>query len=188
MVTTISFQLGDLEIKLDNNNLGISHSQARIFHSLNSSYLESYKEGVISSKDFGGNKSLEGLNPEYITNYRRFLGFRYIHLGALDISGFANPNYDLSFCFSIKTILDTPHLICDHDKLFNLLLYGTDTSIQNLFENSYSQGSEILIKELDLKKSLFALVYSDEAKSRLQRTLPSLKQYDLAQMKKALIL
>jgi hypothetical protein len=166
----------------------VQHPKTIVFTSLNSTYLSSYENRVIQAKDFDNDTSLEGLNKEYIRNYRRFLGFRHIHLGALDMAGFFNPNYDVSFGFETKQVLSQPHLLFDHDALMQLLLYGQETSLYALFQDTYSQDCEIVTRELDLKQARLALTYSHDAKQRTEACLgDAVKAIDASALRKRAI-
>lgn len=181
------FQLEDLTINLSKNKTQITHSNTRVYLSLESKYLETYQNGVIAARTFDNNDSLVGMNQEYVENYRRFLGFRFIHLGALDNSGFYNPKYDISFCFDVEDVIAKPHLICDSEGLMNLLMYGQNITTEELFKKEYTGLDEIMVRELDLNKAMFALTYTKTAHKRATNLLSSLKEENIGQLRKKAI-
>jgi hypothetical protein len=163
-------RLEGLVIKETAGRIDLSQSPDRIFTSLHSRHLASYKDGVIRSEDFDTDESLKGMTPEYVKNYRRFLGFRHVHLGTLAEAGFFNPNYDLTFDFSVVGVLSKPALVCDHDALAKLLMYGSVMNVQEVFKEKerYEMGDEVLVRSLDLRSSKRVLVYSKDAMNALE--------------------
>ncbi|MAF50976.1 MAG: hypothetical protein CMH64_02690 [Nanoarchaeota archaeon] len=172
----IGFNGGDIEIK---------HSPDEIFHTLNSGFLETYREEVIDPELFDDNASSQSMSEPYEANYRRFLGPRNIHLGNLGMTGFLNPNYDVSFCFDLPYILSLPNRICDHDIFVQALLYGVDHPIKKIFKKTYEVGDEVLVRKLDLKEAKKAFYYSEGAESNLTQfsSLEGDKKYDLSSIR-----
>ena len=189
MSATDKHKIEDILINLGGKYLDIKHPRSQIFTSFNSKYLDSYINGAIDAEKFDTDDSLMGLNPEYITHYRRFLGFRHIHMGSLSITGgLTNPNADVTLCFDLSTIMEKPHLICEHDALFNLLLYGSETRVKLLFKENYSKYDEILVRKLDMKESKFILTGSSYAQEKTEQMLPQIPKYDIADIKKKISL
>lgn len=164
-----TIKLNNITLSFDEDNIKIEHRENSIFTSLNSKFLLGYVDGTIKTELFDTDDSLEGLDQEYINNYRRFLGSRYIHLGDLFQAGVTNTNYDLTLEFDIQDIFSQPCLICNHDYLSQLLLYKKSHQIDKIFKDkkNYKKGDEVLVRSLDIKKALLVLYSSKEAAEAL---------------------
>lgn len=183
-------EFDDLVIDLSQGDVDINQSPQHIYTSLNNQYLDSYRRGIIEAKLFDTDESLNCPgNPNYVKNYRRFLGFRFVHLMTLTGAGFLNPNYDITFCFDVEHILSQPHLICDHDLLAELLQYGTNHRIRDLFKDQYEMGDEVLVRNLNLGKAKRILTYSSKAQHELSCNmfLGQVEKIDLFVIRKAAI-
>lgn len=168
MELTDIYELGDIVISLKEDYLDIVHSVKRLFTSLNSEYLQSYKGGVIMPDKFEETELDCDVDIEYSENYKKLFDSRHVHLGTLDMAGFLNPGYDVSFCFETDAILSEPHLLCDHDMLMKFLFYGKDISCDDLFKEEYSQHCEVLVDELNLNDAHLAMVYSSAAEQKIK--------------------
>lgn len=187
MISKNKFTIEDIFIDLSKGYFEVQHSENIVFNSFNIKYLDTYKQGQVNAKDFGyfGDIENDSYWEDYVKNYKRFLGIRHIHLGSLFITGFLNTSYGVSFCFEVEEILSEPHLICDHDSLACLLLYGREVSTHELFQEKYTEYCEILTQRLELKKSCLAIVYSDEAANKVRKKLGThLKIINVSELRK----
>lgn len=187
-----SFKFEDLVVSVS-KDLVIKHDKNKVFHSLNSKYLNSYKNAIIDASLFDVDESLADLSKDYLRNYRRLLGPRRIHLSSLFNSGFLNKNYDLSFCFDIKSILSAENAqVCDHDCLVDVLLYGDfDLKIEKIFKSKvdFEFGDEILLSKLDLNSALYVLTYSESANNLISNSncLRGVKKFDISNLRQKAI-
>src|SRR3989344_1804600 len=182
-----SFKRGDLIINLGRDCLEISHPDTMVFTSLSSRYLNCYHQGIIKASQVEDDALPHENLKEYFKNYRQFLGFRHIHLGTLEMAGFLNPEYDLSFGFSTQGVLSQPHLVCDHDSLMNLLLYGKDTAVSTLYQEEYSPSCEILLRELDLHTASLVIAYSRDAEKNISQLLSDQEVINLSPIREKAI-
>ena len=163
-----------LELTLS-DKFKVDNDKKRLFHSLNSKFLDSYDNLVIDGykvpfsdentdeikKD--DNQYFEKLIERgYIHNYKKVLGSRFIHLGTLLDSGFLNESYDVTFCFDKEEIIKKADHIIDHDKLFEVLFRGKEPKVKELFKVKYSYGDEVLMRSLDLTQADHIITYSQK--------------------------
>ena len=162
--------LDGIVISLDHEDFHITQPPNRLYTSFSSQYLPHYINGLVDPSTFDTDQSLgEGMNPEYLNNYRRFLSSRHVHLGTLFQAGFCNPRYDITFCFTTDRIFSGIYRVGDHDCLAQALMYGTNHPLDTIFKNpaDYEEGDEIIVPRLDLKQATEILVYSPEATKKI---------------------
>ncbi len=179
-------KFGDLEIRVNKDKWDYRHPKSRVYTSMSSDFLPTYKDAVMRAEDFDTDESLSGLNEGYMQNYRRFLGFRNIHLGNLSMTGFhTNKNYDIAFGFSVDQLLKQRHLVAEREAIMHLLLYGEDAPISGVFKENYEPGDELLVRTLDLKKANQILIYSEKAEKKVEENnlLKNIERYNLSEIR-----
>lgn len=153
----------------------LSHEIDLIFHGIPTKYLKKFPDFIIKPKQ---NRRRDFYN--FCKNYFRYFSEPKLHLSSLERAGLANTSYDAHFAFSLERIKENNKKISYIDALLWDQLAFDDlpekerrAKEKKLFKKNYEfvpgkVWTEVIVDQLDLKLSEFALVYSKKAHERIE--------------------